>query len=172
MPSAAFPSTGATIASVPLGVDGKVYRTATLSYDTEVKNVSGASIKNAKSEVKITRKGDGRKSRSISGIEDQSIDFLLRNVRVDNADSIEVMAFLAAYNDGTPMDLLFLDGPKTLVNAIGWAGKWTVTKCDREENDEGDIHYAITVKAAVGQTPAVRLVFVAEEGVLTDYAAA
>lgn len=171
MPAGPFPSATSTLAIIPLGVDSKCYRTDEAAYDTECKNVSGAAIKNAKASKRITRKGDGRKSRSIVSSEQQSVDFVLRDVRTEEADSQEVFAFAAAYNLNQPIDLLFLDGEKTTVNALGWAGDWIITKFDRNENDEDDTNYSVSAEPAVGTDNPVRMVFVATGGTLTDHAA-
>ena len=171
MPSAAFPGSGLLQTIIPLGVDSKAYRTDAAAYDKLCKNISGAAIKNSKAGVKITRKGAGRKTETIAGIEVQTVDFILRDVRLDEADSQEVFAFAAAYDLNTPIDLLFLDGEKTTEGAMGWGGFWRITKFDRNEDDENDTHYACTVEPASGTAKPVRMVYVASGGALTDHTA-
>jgi hypothetical protein len=169
-----FPTPAPTRLQVNLGAESKLYRnTGTFGSPTwtPVTNASDSKVGEEADDITITRKGAGRNKEHIGGGDDFPLDFTMRTVKKTVAEAAEILVFLAAKKNRTPLDLLSLDGDISDPASVGWRGAWKVQSMMRDEKDHTDTNYAVKCQPAPDLENPVRLVYADGEGGIVNYEA-
>ena len=139
-----------------IGLNCKLYRntaTGSTAYATptwtEIVNVRDVTIPMTKGEADTSRRGSTWKTRR-GTLKDASIDFQLIH---DDADPA-FTALLASYVDGTPIDLLALDGATSDPYAQGLRATCEVFNFQPGQPLEGAVVYDVSCKPTPAKTSA------------------
>ncbi len=128
----------------PIGLDCKLYRN-TGSYSTpvwnEIVNIGDVTIPLSKGEAETSTRGSKWKTRR-GTLKDASIDFQLKKVTGDD----DFAALLAAFVDGTPIELLALDGPIGTAGSQGLRATCEIFKFDEGQPLENVVAFDVSAK--------------------------
>jgi hypothetical protein len=128
----------------PIGLDCKLYRnTGTWSTPiwNEIPTVGDVTIPLSKGEAEMSTRGSRWKTRK-GTLKDASIDFQVKLVKGD----IDLAALLASFVDGTPIELLALDGPVATAGSQGLRAVCEVFKFDNGQPLEGAVVFDVSAK--------------------------
>lgn len=128
----------------PIGLDCKLYRN-TGSYASpvwnEIPHVGDVTVPLSKGEAEASTRNSRWKTR-IGTLKDASIDFQLKRV----AGDLDFDALLDSFLNGTPIDLLVLDGPVTESGSQGLRATCEVFKLDNGQPLENAVVYDCSAK--------------------------
>lgn len=142
---------GSTAPITPIGLDCVLYRN-TGSYSSPVWNLIDAvvdvTVPLSKGEAETSTRGSKWKTRR-GTLKDASIDFNMRR-RTDTAGQADFDALLDSFINGTPVELLVLDGPIGTSGSQGLRATCEIFKFDNGQPIEG----AVTIDVSAKPTPA------------------
>ena len=135
-----------------LGVHAKLYRKTGATTYVEVGNVHDLSVTDEREEVNLDTREDGNYAATAPGKRKLGLDFKML-ARKDTVDE-DLDAFLDAYDAETSVELLVMNGDRTVAGHYGWLAKFVVVKAPEPQPNGDALVFEFSLRRTLGSTPA------------------
>lgn len=134
-----------------LGLNCKAYRnTGTWGLPTwdEITNMTGAKLNLETGEADVTTRGGNGWRQTAATLKNGTVEFQM----IWDPDSADFAAIQEAWEDGTNIECLFLDGDVTTAGKQGLRAEFAVTNFSRDESLEEAVKVDVTLKPGYSTT--------------------